>query len=118
MTMFNSLRMLTLLGALVACSGCLKTIYMASPDGYVTTQSAEGGEYFRVRMRNDFTFWGLAPRARLVEVDRAVSFRVATKDRTSASLLQLLHVVADTPERAGDRAIHRLVGRCDCLTDR
>lgn len=82
----SSAQLLACAAALFACSGCLKTIYLAGPDGYVTTQSAEGGEHFRVRIRNDFGLWGLVPAQRVIEVDRAVSLHLAREVRNISNL--------------------------------
>ena len=92
--MYNSFRTLTFLGALVACSGCMSTMYMASPDGYVTTKSAEGGDYFRLEIRNDFSLWGLLPKVKIIEVDRVVSQHLMRDVRNISNLVIRQEVTA------------------------
>lgn len=64
---------LTALAALALASGCLNTVFVASEDAHITTKRSETGRYFQVRYNNYFTFWGLNPHIRVIEIDRLVS---------------------------------------------
>ena len=74
----NRLRQATLTvlvtGTLLLTSGCLKTIYMASADGYVNTKVTGTGQPFTVTIPNRFYVLGAYPEVNVIVVDRAVSW--------------------------------------------
>ena len=61
-------------GTLLLTSGCLKTIYVASADGYVNTKATGTGRRFTATIPNKFYLLGTVPRVNVIEVDRAVSW--------------------------------------------
>ena len=74
--MSSKRQMLLTLGCLFAvlyCTGCWNTAFIASAQGHVDTKVTGRGKRFSVKVPNNFSMWGTVPRVKVIEVDRAVA---------------------------------------------
>lgn len=76
---------------LLGATGCYNTILIASPRAHVTTLDAGEGQWFQARTKNNFRFWGISPRIRVIEVDRVVSQHLG-RDVTRIDGLRVIQV--------------------------
>lgn len=80
---------------LVLASGCLNTVFVAGPEGYVDTKRSGKGIPFQIKIKNTFGFFGTRPSIRIFEVDRVVSKELGreVKHITGLKITQHLTVV-------------------------